>query len=82
MSFNLQNLGTVTAGGTVTPNFDAWQYEFPGFYNSITVIRPSDFRVVNTPVTLGATLLCDHAEGCPCPCLGATLLCAEGCQCP
>ncbi len=81
MSFNLQNLGTDTATGHLT-NRQAWDIEFPGFYNSITVIRPSDFRVVNTPVTLGATLLCDHAEGCPCPCLGATLLCAEGCQCP
>lgn len=83
MSFNLQNLGTDTATGHLT-NRQAWDIEpgFLGFYDSITVIKPSDFRVVNTPVTLGATLLCKHAEGCPCPCLGDTSLCAEGCQCP
>lgn len=62
MSFNLQNLFT-----DAKTNRDVWEERFPGFYNSITVIRPSDFRVVNTPETLSANPLCGHAETCLCP---------------
>ena len=62
MAFNLQNLFT-----DAKTNRDVWEERFPGFYNSITVIDPSQFRVVNTPATLSANPLCDHAEICLCP---------------
>lgn len=62
MSFNLQNLFTDTKTNRIV-----WDEKYPGFYDSITVIKPTDFRVVNTPVTLSANPLCDHAETCLCP---------------
>ncbi len=58
MSFNLQNLRyVINPGGYIVDNRTAWEQEFPGFYDSITVLHPGDFRVVNTPETLGAVIL-------------------------
>lgn len=61
MTLNLQNLRyVVNPGGYIVDNRTAWEQEFPGFYDSITVLPLDKFRVVNTPETLGAEILFEN----------------------
>lgn len=60
MTLNLQNLKYIDPNGSIVDNRTAWEQEFPGFYDSITVLHPVDLCVVNTPETLGAVILYEN----------------------